>query len=80
MVKVRSPEIEQLRIIPAREPGQIIERAMRAYNPDKAFVMFSGGKDSTVTLDLLWRQFSKIISGVIHVYTTIAAPSTPGAR
>lgn len=69
-------EAEQLRIIPKREPGQVLERAIAEVNPSKIYVLFSGGKDSSVTLEFLWREYPNLLSGVIHVDTTIADPET----
>jgi 3'-phosphoadenosine 5'-phosphosulfate sulfotransferase (PAPS reductase)/FAD synthetase len=67
--------VEQLRIIPAREPGEIIERAF-AEKPSSAWVLFSGGKDSSVTLDYLQRNHPDRITGVLHINTGIGAAST----
>lgn len=41
---------EQLRLAPARDPGDIIQRAIDEEKPSRLFVLFSGGKDSTVVL------------------------------
>lgn len=69
-------EPEQRRLIPAREPGAIIEQALKLHNPTKAFVLFSGGKDSSVTLDYLWREHREIVSGALHLNTGIGIQST----
>ena len=66
---------EQLRIIPAREPGEIIERAF-AEKPSSAWVLFSGGKDSSVTLDYMQRHHPDRVTGVVHINTGIGAAST----
>ena len=59
-----------------REPGQILERAIALVRPSRIFALFSGGKDSSVMLELLWREFPSLLTGVIHIDTTIADPET----
>lgn len=67
---------DQIRLIPGREPGAIIEQALKLHNPSKAFVLLSGGKDSTVTLDYLWRNHPDIVTGALHLNTRIGLRST----
>jgi 3'-phosphoadenosine 5'-phosphosulfate sulfotransferase (PAPS reductase)/FAD synthetase len=69
-------ETEQIRLMPAREPGAILEQAIADHKPSKAFVLFSGGKDSSVTLDYLWRNHPEIVTGALHVNTGIGLLST----
>lgn len=67
---------EQLRIIPAREPGEIIQRAIEQEKPSRLYVLFSGGKDSTVVLDYLWKTQREYIEGAVHIRTGISVPQT----
>lgn len=67
---------EQLRIIPARDPEQILVEAIARHNTSKGFVLFSGGKDSSVTLDYLWRKHREIVTGALHLNTGIGLQST----
>jgi 3'-phosphoadenosine 5'-phosphosulfate sulfotransferase (PAPS reductase)/FAD synthetase len=68
--------LEQIRLIPAREPEEIVAEALSLYKPIKAFVLFSGGKDSSVTLDTMWRTFPGLITGALHINTGIGLRST----
>jgi 3'-phosphoadenosine 5'-phosphosulfate sulfotransferase (PAPS reductase)/FAD synthetase len=66
----------QPRLIPGRDPGAIIESAGRNHRPSKAFVLFSGGKDSSVTLDYMARFHRDKFAGALHINTGIGIPST----
>jgi 3'-phosphoadenosine 5'-phosphosulfate sulfotransferase (PAPS reductase)/FAD synthetase len=68
--------IEQVRLLPARTPREIIERAIGEHGPSKLFVLFSGGKDSTVMLDVMAKECREYITGVVHVRTGISVPQT----
>lgn len=67
---------EQMRLVPGRDPGDIIRRAINEHSLDKIFVGFSGGKDSTVTLDYVWKNYREYIAGAYHIRTGISVPST----
>ena len=67
---------EPLRLIPGREPAAILAEAMLKEKPSKAFVLFSGGKDSSVTLEYMWRNHRKMVTGALHVNTGIGLSST----
>lgn len=67
---------EPMRLIPGREPGAIIEDAFADESPSKAFVLFSGGKDSSVTLDYVWRNHPESLTGALHINTGIGLRST----
>jgi 3'-phosphoadenosine 5'-phosphosulfate sulfotransferase (PAPS reductase)/FAD synthetase len=72
----KSAEGEQVRLIPGRDPGAVIAEAIAKHDPSKAFVLFSGGKDSSVTLDYLWRNHREIVTGALHIDTGIGLRST----
>ena len=68
----------------AQEPEAIVERALKGHAPSKAFVLLSGGKDSTVVADW-WARHSKILRelnllksevAVLHINTGIGLRST----
>jgi 3'-phosphoadenosine 5'-phosphosulfate sulfotransferase (PAPS reductase)/FAD synthetase len=67
---------EHVRMFARREPADIIADAWTEHAPTKAYVMFSGGKDSSVTLDYLWRNHRDKINGALHINTGIAVPET----
>lgn len=67
---------EQARLIPGREPGAIVAQAFSIHSPSKAFVLFSGGKDSSVTLDYYWRNHPELLTGALHINTGIGLQST----
>ena len=58
------------------EATAFIRRVSADYDPDDMYVSFSGGKDSTVTSDLVMRALSN--PQVLHVYgdTTLEFPET----
>ena len=68
--------IDQLRLLPARKPRDIIGRAIAEHNPSKVFVLFSGGKDSRVVLEVMANECREFISGVVHIRTGISIPQT----
>ena len=67
---------EQIRLIPGREPGAIVASAAAMHSPSKMFVLFSGGKDSSVTLDYFWRNHPELLTGALHINTGIGLQST----
>ena len=67
---------EALRLIPGREPAAIVAAAIAAEAPSKLFVLFSGGKDSSVTLDYIWRNHPETLRGALHVNTGVGLKST----
>lgn len=69
-------QVEQVRLLPGRSPASILYRAVERERPSKVFVLFSGGKDSSVTLDYLWRHHGGIITGALHIVTGIGLQST----
>lgn len=69
-------EPEQQRLIPARKPGDILARAIAEHKPSQAYVLFSGGKDSSVTLDYLWRNHREVVTAALHINTGIGIPQT----
>lgn len=69
-------DTEQLRLIPARKAGDILARAIAEHKPSQAYVLFSGGKDSSVTLDYLWRNHREAVTGALHINTGIGIPQT----
>ncbi len=58
------------------EASQYIRNSVTGYNDDEMFVSFSGGKDSTVTSDLVINALRK--ENIIHIYgdTTLEYPET----
>lgn len=65
-----------MRLIPARKPGDIIAKAIAEHKPSQAYVLFSGGKDSSVTLDYLWRNHRDVVTAALHINTGIGIPQT----
>jgi 3'-phosphoadenosine 5'-phosphosulfate sulfotransferase (PAPS reductase)/FAD synthetase len=61
---------------PETAPGAIVRDAFAYYAPSKAFVLLSGGKDSTVTLDWYWRNHPGQLTGALHINTGIGLRST----
>jgi 3'-phosphoadenosine 5'-phosphosulfate sulfotransferase (PAPS reductase)/FAD synthetase len=52
------------------EAATIYEQAKAEHNPTKTFLLFSGGNDSLVLLDLLW----PVVDAVVHINTGIGIP------
>lgn len=65
-----------MRLIPAREASEIFGMAIAIHNPIARMVLFSGGKDSSVTLDYMWRNHRSEITGALHINTGIGLQST----
>jgi len=58
------------------ESMEYIRRQAARYNDDEMFVSFSGGKDSTVTSDIVMKALGR--ENIIHIYgdTTLEYPTT----
>lgn len=58
------------------EAMEYVKSQAAKYNDDEMFVSFSGGKDSTVTSDIVMRALGK--ENIIHIYgdTTLEYPTT----
>lgn len=58
------------------EAIEYIKEIARQYNDDSMFVSFSGGKDSTVTSDIVMKALGR--ENIIHIYgdTTLEYPTT----
>jgi 3'-phosphoadenosine 5'-phosphosulfate sulfotransferase (PAPS reductase)/FAD synthetase len=52
----------------------VVERKLRAPDPDKVFTLFSGGGDSSILAHLMRKR----VGGLVHVDTGIAVPATRG--
>jgi 3'-phosphoadenosine 5'-phosphosulfate sulfotransferase (PAPS reductase)/FAD synthetase len=69
-------DVEQIALVPSREPSDILNRAIGEHGPSRVYVLFSGGKDSSVTLDYLWRFHRERIDGALHISTGIGLQTT----
>lgn len=49
------------------EAGEALDRAEREHAPSRRFLLFSGGNDSIVTVDALWRR----ADAIVHINTGI---------
>lgn len=58
------------------EAMEYVRKQAKKYNDDEMFVSFSGGKDSTVTSDVVMRALGR--ENIIHIYgdTTLEYPTT----
>lgn len=62
--------MEQLRLIPARDPDDLIDEAKRAWAPIHTFCLFSGGNDSAVAAHRCRAHYEELL----FIDTGVAAP------